>query len=81
MNFIKNLLIDGGPSSSRLINIGVFIGFTVMMLKLSWVVKDIFDLNIWFWAIATTYAVYGMGTATMNKWLDVLKAKAGAKDV
>ena len=79
--FLKGLLHDDGPSSSRLINIGVFIGFTIMMLKLAWVVQDISDLDIWFWATATTYAVYGTGTATMGKWLDVLKARAGAKDV
>jgi len=79
--FFKGMLSDAGPSSNRLINIGVFIGFTVMMLKLSWVVQDVTELNVWFWATATTYAVYGMGTASFNKWLDILKARAGAKDV
>lgn len=76
--FVGQMTHDGGPSSNRFINLGVFVGFTIMMLKLAWVVQDASDLNIWFWATATTYAVYGMGTATFNKWLDIIRERVGS---
>jgi hypothetical protein len=76
--YVDRLLCDHGPSSSRLINLGVFIVLSVAMIKLTWVTGD--AVNMWYWACFTTHAVYGMGVATFNKWLDIIRAKVGLPD-
>lgn len=72
--YFDRLLHDGGPSSNRLINIGVFLVLSGSMLKLTWSPEN---ANMWYWACFTTLAVYGMGTATFNKWLDIIRSKVG----
>jgi len=72
------MLRDGGPSSNRFINIGVFIVLSISMLKLTWITGS--EVDMWYWACFTTLAVYGMGTASFNKWLDILKAKVGGRN-
>lgn len=73
--YFDQLLHDSGPSSSRLINIGVFIVLSIAMVKLTWVAGA--EVDMWYWACFTTLAVYGMGVATFNKWLDIIRLKAG----
>lgn len=72
--YFDKLLQDNGPSSSRLINIGVFIILSIAMIKLTWVAGVTVDM--WYWACFTTLAAYGMGVANFGKWLDIIKAKA-----
>lgn len=76
--YFDKVASDGGPNSSRVINIGVAGILSICMLKLSWLAKE--DPGMYYWLCFTTYAAYGMGTHTMNKWIDYLRLKAGGKD-
>ena len=76
-SYFDKLLCDNGPSSSRLINIGVFIVLSIAMLKLTWTCKE--EPGEWYFYCFTTLAVYGMGVANFSKWLDILKIRAGGK--
>ena len=78
--FFGKLLGEGGLSSSKFINIGVFFVLSVSMLKLAWHVTSADEMNMWFWACFTTLAVYGMGVATFNKWLGIIGAKLGVRE-
>lgn len=76
--YFDKVASDGGPNSSRVINIGVAAILSICMLKLSWLAKE--DPGMYYWLCFTTYACYGMGTHTMNKWIDLLRYKAGDKN-
>ena len=79
--YMNNLLTDGGPNISRFINLIVAGILSTAMLKMVWKIDDIgTDVNMWFWACFTTLAVYGMGVHTFNKWLDIIKLKAGGRE-
>lgn len=71
--YFDRLIRDGGPSSSRVINIGVFIVLSTAMLKLTWLSDA--SVDMWYWACFTTLAAYGMGVANFSKWLDIIRAK------
>lgn len=78
--WFNSLLEDNGPNISRAINFGVAVILSVAMLKMVWKIDDIgTDVTMWFWACFTTLAVYGMGVHTFNKWLDIIKLKAGGQ--
>jgi hypothetical protein len=77
-SYVNQLLTDGGPNVSRAINLGVFVFLSIALLKLTWIAKE--DPGLYYWLCFMTYAVYGMGIHTFNKWLDIIKTKAGASD-
>lgn len=76
--YFDKLASDGGPNSSRAINLGVAGILSVCMLWMTWAVaKGQEDVTMWYWACFTTLAVYGMGLQAFMKWLTILEIKAG----
>jgi hypothetical protein len=76
--YMNKLLEDGGPNISRAINLGVAFILSIALLKLTWIAKE--DPGLYYYLCFTTYAVYGMGVHTFNKWLDIIKLKAGGSE-
>lgn len=76
-SYFNALLVDGGPNVARAINLGVAIILSIALLKLTWIAKE--DPGLYYWLCFVTYAVYGMGVHTFNKWLDIIKARVSGQ--